>query len=52
MKTIKARFCCLSCGVIYVHKSGPSNCPVCGHLYVKWLNVSEIRPDLAGLYDA
>lgn len=47
----EARFRCLSYGHMWQAKPGPTDCPKCGQNYVKWLNVSEIRPDLEGIYD-
>jgi len=36
-----AYFQCLSCGYKWDSKPGPTQCPKCGHLYVKWLNYKE-----------
>ena len=36
---IKPRFKCLKCKHLFPRKKcGPTNCPKCGHLWVKWIN--------------
>ncbi len=38
-----AKFRCLRCGYRWKDKTGPTKCPNCGHLYVKWENYEELR---------
>ena len=38
-----AQYLCLKCGHEYAHKPRPTECPKCGHLYVKWLNYAEMN---------
>ena len=33
-----AKFKCLKCGHGWKDKPGPTQCPKCGHLFVKWVN--------------
>lgn len=40
---MKARYRCLDCGHEYLGEPGPTQCPVCGHLYVEWLNHEEMH---------
>ena len=42
---------CLRCKVQFSVPPDPTFCTFCGWEWVKWLNVTEIRPDLAGLYE-
>lgn len=35
------RYRCLSCGHMYKGAPGPTECPACGHLYVKWESYEE-----------
>lgn len=44
-----AEFLCLKCHFTYKAKPGPTSCPNCGHLYIKWLNHKEIEKDMATL---
>lgn len=37
-----AKFKCLKCGYKYLSKPGPTKCPKCNHLYVKWINYEEM----------
>lgn len=32
---------CLACGQRWKAITGPTQCPSCGHLYVKWLDFEE-----------
>lgn len=41
METI-GNFKCLKCNYEYSHPPRPTECPICGHLYVKWLNYEEM----------
>jgi len=41
-----AKFKCLKCGYLYEDKPGPTQCPKCRHLWVKWLNYEEMRTKL------
>jgi len=34
---------CLNCGHEWTGLPGPTQCPLCLHLYVKWLNYDELR---------
>jgi rubrerythrin len=36
-----AEFKCLKCGYEYKDKPGPTICPKCSHLYVKWVNYED-----------
>ncbi len=36
------KYKCLKCGLEYQHPVMPTECPKCGHLYVKWLNYKEL----------
>ena len=45
MKVI-AEYKCLKCSFEYKDKPGPTTCPVCGHLYVKWTNYEEVKGKL------
>lgn len=38
-----AAYRCLSCGKEWGGWIGPTECPYCGHLYVKWLDYPEAR---------
>jgi rubrerythrin len=38
-----AKFRCLKCGHKWEDKTGPTQCPKCWHLYVKWENYEELR---------
>ncbi len=40
--TIIGKYKCLKCSHEYEHPVRPTECPVCGHLYVKWLNYNEL----------
>ena len=33
-----ARYRCQKCSHEWREPAGPTQCPACGHLYVKWLN--------------
>ena len=44
MKII-AIYKCLKCGVEWGSKPGPTQCPKCQHLYVKWLNYEKLRKE-------
>lgn len=37
-----AKFKCLKCNYFYEDRPRPTQCPKCGHLYVKWLNYDEM----------
>jgi rubrerythrin len=37
-----AKYKCLKCQHEYSHPPRPTECPKCGHLYVKWLNYEEM----------
>ena len=38
-----ASYKCLKCGYKYFSKPGPTQCPECDHLYVKWLNYEKLK---------
>lgn len=40
---MKAKFKCLKCSCKWKDIPGPTQCPMCGHLYVKWENYEEMR---------
>lgn len=40
---MKAIFRCLKCGHKWEDKPGPTQCPKCWHLYVKWENYEAMR---------
>ena len=42
---IYATFKCLRCGYQWSNIPGPTECPYCNHLYVKWLNYEEMRKE-------
>lgn len=37
----EAHYRCLQCQHEWHGKAGPTQCPACGHLYVKWLNYED-----------
>ena len=39
---MRAKFQCLKCLYTWESKPGPTTCPICEHLYVKWLNYEEL----------
>lgn len=39
----KAHFRCLDCGYEYWTIPGPTECPKCRHIWVKWVNYEEWR---------
>lgn len=41
-------FRCLKCGFIWKDYPGPTECPNCNHLYVKWVNFEEWREEHYG----
>lgn len=38
-----AKFRCLKCGYKYQSFPGPTQCPKCNSLYVKWINYKEME---------
>ena len=38
-----AHYCCLRCYYDWESPPRQTQCPICGHLYVKWLNYEEMR---------
>jgi len=38
-----AKFKCLKCFFRWEEQPGPTQCPICRHLYVKWVNYEEMR---------
>jgi len=37
-----AIFKCLKCDYKWKDMTGPTQCPKCGHLYVKWVNYEQL----------
>ena len=37
------KFKCLKCNYKWEDKAGPTRCPVCDHLYIKWENYEKMR---------
>ena len=33
-----AAYMCLGCKFSWKGLAGPTECPMCGHIYIKWLN--------------
>lgn len=40
-----AKFKCLKCDCHWEYYPGPTQCPRCAHLYVKWINYEEMRKE-------
>jgi len=41
---MKAKYKCIKCLYEWEEElKGPTQCPKCGHLYVKWLNYEEMK---------
>jgi len=40
-----AEFQCLKCGCQWRNVPGPTQCPNCNHLYVKWVNYEEMKKE-------
>jgi len=40
-----AEFRCLKCECQWRTMPGPTQCPRCAHLYVKWVNYEEMRKE-------
>ncbi len=38
-----AKFMCLRCGCTWENIPGPTQCSICDHIYVKWINYEEMR---------
>lgn len=38
-----AKHKCLKCGCKWDSRPGPTQCPLCNHLYIKWVNYDEMR---------
>ncbi len=38
-----AKYQCQKCKFKYEHQPRVTQCPQCGHLYVKWLNYEEMN---------
>jgi len=38
---MKAKYKCCYCNYEYEDEPGPTECPRCRHLYVKWVNYEE-----------
>jgi rubrerythrin len=45
MKTTLAKFKCIKCDFLWESNPGPTQCPKCDHLYVKWLNYEQMRKE-------
>ena len=48
-----ADFKCLKCNYRWKSEPGPTQCPICGHLYIKWLNFESMMKqwELERMYD-
>ncbi len=45
MKLI-AEYKCLNCGHEWKETlKGPTECPLCGHLYIRWLNYEKLKKE-------
>jgi rubrerythrin len=42
---MQAEHKCLNCEFEWVSSPGPTSCPLCGHLYVKWVNYEEWKKE-------
>jgi hypothetical protein len=42
----QAEYKCLKCNHQWLDEPGPTQCPICGHLYVKWLNYEDHWKDI------
>lgn len=40
---MKAKYKCDSCNFKWSQLVGPTQCPRCGHLYCKWLNLKKVE---------
>ena len=49
-KNMKAKFRCLRCEYEYEDGPGPTTCPECGHIYIKWVDYEEWKKSI-GLGD-
>ena len=38
---MKAEYQCLECKYEYISIPGPTQCPICNNLYIKWKNYDE-----------
>lgn len=39
----QAKYECLKCKHTWEDEPGPVECPLCGHLYVSWINYEELK---------
>lgn len=46
MKKLLAKFRCLKCGYEWEDIQGPTQCPKCNHLWVKWVNYKYMKKKL------
>jgi uncharacterized Zn finger protein (UPF0148 family) len=37
-----AEYHCIKCGQEWIEHAGPVECPVCGHVYVRWTNYEQM----------
>ncbi len=42
---LDCRFKCLKCGHRWWDKPGPTQCPRCKHIWVKWVNYDQWRKE-------
>ena len=42
-RNMLAEFKCLKCGHKWHNKPGPTQCPICNYLYVRWVNYEQWR---------
>ena len=40
-----AKYKCFKCGFVYYSLPGPTECPKCHNLYIKWLNYHELKKE-------
>jgi len=45
MEVYVAHFECVECGFVWHAQAGPTQCPLCDHLYVNWKNYPIERPN-------
>lgn len=50
---MQAKYKCLKCEHLWEEKlKGPTQCPKCGHVYVKWLNYEEMEKEWGNCLEA
>jgi Zn finger protein HypA/HybF involved in hydrogenase expression len=43
MKIPDATYKCLNCNHIYKEQAGPTECPLCGHIWIQWIDYEKWR---------